>query len=338
MPLRLDTAPTLEPLTLADVRRHLKIDTGNQEPAPDAITVALMVATPGNVDDGAHRYLATFVTADGETQAGTVSAPVTVVDKAIAGQVTLTGIPLGGSAVTARKLYRTEAAGSTYMLLATLSNNTATTYTDNIADGSLGAGAPSANTTGDPELTRMVKATRSVAEKRLRRALVTQSWTMLIDNFPGHGIWPTGWDWIDGLGWCVVGYTGRLGREQAIEFPFPPLQTVESVSYVDTAGVTQTLVEDTDYTVDAASEPGRIVPCFGKFWPQTRAQVNAVTIAFTCGYGAPAAVPDRFKQWMLLRIGTMDRNREDVVVDPRVASVDLGYVDSLLDDERLFSF
>ncbi len=338
MPLRLTAGPTLEPLTLAEVRRHLKIDTGNQEPAPDAVAAALIAATPGNVDDGAHRYLATFITADGETQAGTVSAAVTIVDKAVAGQVALTGIPLGGAAVTARKLYRTAAAGSTYLLLATLANNTATTYTDNTADASLGAGAPSANTTGDPELARLVKATRSVAERRLRRSLITQSWTLLLDHFPGHGIFPTGWDWIEGVGWHAVGYTGRTSRERAIELPFPPLQTVDAVTYIDAGGVTQTLVKDTDYTVDTASEPGRIVPCFGKFWPLTRNQINAVSVSFTCGYGAPADVPDRFKQWMLLRIGTMDRNREDVVVDPRAVGVELTYVDSLLDDERLYSF
>ena len=36
-----------------------------------------------------------------------------------------------------------------YRLLATIANNTTTVYTDNIADGSLGAVAPSVNTAID---------------------------------------------------------------------------------------------------------------------------------------------------------------------------------------------
>jgi hypothetical protein len=44
--------------------------------------------------------------------------------------------------VETRRLYRTVAGGSVYKRLATVSNNTATTYDDAIADGSLGTDAP----------------------------------------------------------------------------------------------------------------------------------------------------------------------------------------------------
>ena len=49
--------------------------------------------------------------------------------------------------VTGRKLYRTTANGSTFKLVATIANNTATSFDDNVADGSLGADAPTSNTT-----------------------------------------------------------------------------------------------------------------------------------------------------------------------------------------------
>lgn len=48
--------------------------------------------------------------------------------------------------VASRKLYRTTAGGSTFKLVATIANNSATSYADNTADGSLGADAPSSNT------------------------------------------------------------------------------------------------------------------------------------------------------------------------------------------------
>lgn len=47
--------------------------------------------------------------------------------------------------VSARRLYRTEAGGSTFKRVATISDNTTTTYDDNIADGSLGTTAPTDN-------------------------------------------------------------------------------------------------------------------------------------------------------------------------------------------------
>ena len=61
----------------------------------------------------------------------------------------LSQIPISKvSGVTARKLYRTTANGTQLKLLATLANNTATTYTDTTADGALGANAPTTDTSG----------------------------------------------------------------------------------------------------------------------------------------------------------------------------------------------
>lgn len=67
-----------------------------------------------------------------------VSNSVTVVTN----QISLTNIPLGPSGTVNRKIYRTTAGGSSLLLLTTIANNTATTYTDNVADGSLGAAMP----------------------------------------------------------------------------------------------------------------------------------------------------------------------------------------------------
>ncbi|MBI3909681.1 MAG: hypothetical protein HY320_01950 [Armatimonadetes bacterium] len=115
---------------------------------PGACTAALAGAGAGNLSAGAYTYKVTYVTAAGETTGGTTSNSVTVVDPGTNGQISLTGIPTSTIAdVTARKLYRTTAGGSTYKLLATLNDNTTTTYTDNIADGSLGATVPTSNTT-----------------------------------------------------------------------------------------------------------------------------------------------------------------------------------------------
>ena len=136
------TAPAMEPLTIAEVLAQLLIDEGGQEPAPNAPTASMASpAAAGNVDNGAHRYLVVFKTAFGNTQAGVPSAAVTVADKTVNGQIAVTGIPLGGSSVTARDLYRTKAGGDVYYLLGIITDNTTVGYTDNIADSALGAGS-----------------------------------------------------------------------------------------------------------------------------------------------------------------------------------------------------
>lgn len=109
--------------------------------APTAPTVALGAA---GALTGVYSYKITFVTADGETEGGTKSVEVT----AAAQRIELTAIPVSDDpTVTARKIYRTAAGGSIHKLVTTLADNTTTVYSDNIADGSLGATAPTVGTT-----------------------------------------------------------------------------------------------------------------------------------------------------------------------------------------------
>jgi hypothetical protein len=63
-------------------------------------------------------------------------------------RVELSGIPIGPAGVTGRRIYRRINAAGTARQVATLGNNTATTYSDNTADESLGADVPGSNTTG----------------------------------------------------------------------------------------------------------------------------------------------------------------------------------------------
>lgn len=306
------TPPAAEPLSVAQCMTHGWIDGSNLEPAPGVFAVALASpAAAGSVNAGAHRYLATFTTADGETQAGEMSAPVTVADAAVNGQVVLTGIPVGGSAVTARKLYRTVANGTHFLLLATIADNTTATYTDNIADAALGAEAPAANTTQDWMLALFIRSARSAAERITRRALVTQTWDLMLDHFPS---------------WHMV-------------IPRPKTQSIVSITYVDTNGNTQTM-DPATYHVDLASEPARITPAFGLIWPIARWQDNAVTVRFIAGYGTAADVPSGIKSWMLMRIKTLWDNRSSIEVGQRVTMIELPseFVDGLLDDFTVTSF
>lgn len=288
MSLTLVTPPALEPVTVAEVRRQLRLESTAGEPAPTAPTVAL-VAAAGNITAGVHRWLWVARTADGSTEAGAVSAPLTTI-LATHGKATVTK-PLGGSAVTFMDLYRTAAGGSTYLFVAATAND-GVTYTDNVADASLGAQAPTVNTTIDPELAAMTTAARVLAEDYTGRAFLTQTWDLVADDF------------------------AAIVRDGVITLPMPPLLSVTSVSYLDASGVLQTWAAS-QYTVEAPTGPtapaGRIVPVSGVTWPTTYDQAKAVTVRFVCGYGATAAsVPAPLRYGVLFAVGDLYAVRANV--------------------------
>lgn len=102
------------------------------------VDLATAAGAAGN-PNGAYTYRVTFVTADGETEGGAASTSRTVSSL----KIELSSIPISPvRTVTSRKLYRTAAGLFQHKLLATLSDNVTTTYSDNVLDASLGANVP----------------------------------------------------------------------------------------------------------------------------------------------------------------------------------------------------
>ena len=69
---------------------------------------------------------------------------------ATTGAINLTAIPLGPAGTTKRELYRVEVGGSVHKFLATIPDNSTTTYADTKADTALGAAAPEQSTWPTP--------------------------------------------------------------------------------------------------------------------------------------------------------------------------------------------
>ena len=194
----------------------------------------------------------------------------------------------------------------------------------------------------DPLITTLIGAARVAAENICRRAFVTQQWTLFMDAFPRqnfYGVLP-GYAPLDQFIPSVMqaqrGYAIRF-RGGKIELPFPSLQSVQSIQYRDITGALVTL-DPSFYTVDNASEPGVLTPAPGQFWPDTQNIMNAVQITYTAGYGTPAQVPSGIKSWMLLRIGALYENREEVAVGPRIVVLELPFVAGLLDPYVIGTF
>ncbi|KKP59737.1 MAG: hypothetical protein UR55_C0021G0002 [Candidatus Nomurabacteria bacterium GW2011_GWF1_34_20] len=104
-------------------------------PVPNPTAPTGVVSAGGSVDTGAHYYLVTYTTSVGETG----STYTTVTTTAGNNTVTLTIPTSTDPRVTGRKLYRAKAGAAAYndYYLATIANNTDTTYVDTVADSAL---------------------------------------------------------------------------------------------------------------------------------------------------------------------------------------------------------
>lgn len=113
--------------------------------------------------------------------------------------------------------------------------------------------------------------------------------------------------------------------QDQIEIPKPPLVQVNSITYLDSNGDTQVLVEDTDFAVDTVSQPGWVVQIDD--WPDTLDRINAVTIQYVAGYGddgnspPTSNTPADIKAAIKLIAGSLYGVRETVIVGTSVAAV-----------------
>lgn len=149
----------------------------------------------------------------------------------------------------------------------------------------------------DAYIEQILKTAREWCEDFQRRAYVTQTWRLTLDEFPACG---------------------------ELELPRPPLASVTSITYLDTNGDSQTLATSV-YAVDTDADPGRVYLKYNQTWPSTRAIQNAVTITYVAGYGADDShVPAAMKQAILLLVGHWFENREDVVSGSLPKHIDMG--------------
>jgi len=146
-----------------------------------------------------------------------LGANAPAVGTATAAQVQLSAIPTGAGTVTGRKVYRTAAGASQLKLLTTLADNVTTAYLDALADASLGANAPTGDTSG-------LKQPDGVA----------------LAGDPSIIVAGAGWA-LPGGGWAIIGngqqairYTGITGNTLTGIPPTGPGAITATVSYNST--------------------------------------------------------------------------------------------------------
>jgi uncharacterized phiE125 gp8 family phage protein len=152
----------------------------------------------------------------------------------------------------------------------------------------------------------LITAARQLCEGELRRTLVSTVWEMRTDAFG-----------------------------DAVRLDWPRVQGIEALQYVDAAGVLRTL-DPADFVLDASNDagPAWLVPAYGKAWPDTRDEINAVRVRYQAGYGdGPEDVPAAIRQWILLHVGAMYERREAADV---ATLKSLPFLCGLLDPYRVF--
>ena len=171
-----------------------------------------------------------------------------------------------------------------------------------LADAKLHLRVDADITEDDGLIAALIVTARHQAEHRTGRALVTQQWRLGLDRF----------------------------ADDSLELPLPKLQSAQSVTYLDSNGTRQTLA-NTEYDVITDELVGRLLPAFGKTWPDCRIRPGSVQVSYTCGYGAASDVPQSIKAWMLLAIGAWYENREALTSGKPVAELPRSFWDGLLD-------
>jgi hypothetical protein len=180
------------------------------------------------------------------------------------------------------------------------------------------------DTSQDSTISILITAARRYAEAYTGQSLITQKWRATMDRFPGVMLPATPFA-------AVAAWLPTPQPSNEIQLLHGPIQTVDLITYLDTNAVSQTLA-GSKWKLDASGIFPRIAPTYGNAWPDTLEQIGSVTVDFTAGYGLTAdLVPVEIVHWMLVRIGTLFENREEVAILSRGKIEPLPWVDGLLD-------
>lgn len=176
----------------------------------------------------------------------------------------------------------------------------------------------------DAIITALIKAARMSVENWTGRALVDQTWDLVLDGFPGSISATT----------SFVSTTTNM----AIQIPKPPLIDITQIAYDDSAGDEQ-IMSVADYYTDNASQPGWLLPNGITSWPTTIDAVNCVRIRFRAGYlstdSPPVTdVPDDIVAALKLTLGSLYEHREEIVVGTIANKLPFG-VEHLLRHHRV---
>jgi len=307
MSVQLITAPAIEPITVTEIKEHLRIETNTLEDdltpyqsiAPGSHAIAAAYSLKGTGVDVLNKNVLVILEAGACGSGGSINVKLQESDTDVDANYTDVS---GGSFDIVNESndndnYEIEYTGiSQYLrVVATVAGAACEFGVSIIVQDLYGY--------EDTLLLGWITAARKWAEKYQNRAYITQTWELYLREFPN----------------CDF-----------IRMPWAPLQSIASLKYYET-DETENTMSASYYHVDIKEEPGKIVLAYGQVWPTTTLRtVNGVIIQYIAGYGDAAAdVPDETKLALKMIVGHFYENRE-MTLPQKLATIPLG-VKSLLD-------
>lgn len=171
-----------------------------------------------------------------------------------------------------------------------------------------------ATTLPDADANELVAEARQMLEDKFGVAVITQSWRLSLDRWPGGRA-----EWWDGVrDGSIADLYGPAGYGD-LKPPRWPLQTVDSVTVYDEDSNSTAVTVATTFDVDTYQHPGRITLQRGATWPVALRANNAIQIVYTAGWGDAASdVPAPIKRAVKQLAASLYAKRGDgcEAVDP----------------------
>lgn len=292
----LETGPTTEPISLTELKLHLRLDSGTmadnttstQSIAPGSHAIAASYTLVGTGVDVLGKNVLVLLESGTNGAGATVSAKIQESDDNSAYTDWTGG---GFTAVTTANDNATQEIQYTgtkqYIRVVATVATLACEFGVSVVEF-----APTS--AEDDLLTDLIITARQYAEEITRRALITQTWNYYINEFPS---------------------------DNAFKLPFGNLSaTGLTLKYTDSDGDQTTMTVTTEYLVEVNGDQcGRIVLPYGKTWPSFTAYPSKpIVTQFTCGYGVASAVPDNIKTAIKMIVADLFEGRGELILGQSV--------------------
>ena len=143
----------------------------------------------------------------------------------------------------------------------------------------------------DADANALITDARTEIEQRLNLAMISQSWRLSLDAWPGGAE-----EWWDGTREGSINSIYVRNGQVSVLPPKWPLVSVTSITVYDEASAATVVTVADVFDIDTYRTPGRITLKRGAVWPVALRANNAIHIVYVAGYANAAAVPAPMKR------------------------------------------